>query len=480
MPYTLPANTLAAGGGSLVVNADGSITATTAVAKQLNIDDGALIASQSAAYADIAFSRNSDMSEVSGGLVVSAGLWVNKYGTPTSNTGNTLEAIDVNVVSQGSHNFTGATVAVAGGNVHLGTGTVTNMYGMTMDMESTLSSPVTTRTAFVDFGDNKMAGTIGTQYSFYVGSVTKATTNVGLYVGNASPGWAVYVAGGNSRFEGQVGIQQGGVSGIALLGVGANVTFDGTGNVAEGINVQLTGSSAATTDIIGIASIAKTQATSFTAAVVADYLADTIVKGTGSTIINGYGVFVAAQTVATNNYGLYIANASPGFAIYVAAGNSRFEGQVGIQQGGINTIALLGIGGNVNFAGAGGVAEGITVTITGSSSATTDIIGIATTASTQATSFTCGSLIGVLVNTNVKGSGSTVTTNYGLFIDTQSAGTTNWDLWINGGNVRMGAGVANGSVATAMSSLGPAGSHSTIQEWLKITTQNGARWIPCF
>lgn len=40
---------------------------------------------------------------------------------------------------------------------------------------------------------------------------------------------------------------------------------------------------------------------------------------------------------------------------------------------------------------------------------------------------------------------------------------------------------ANGSVATAMSSLGPTGSHTTIQEWLTIKNSAGTtRWIPCF
>ena len=40
---------------------------------------------------------------------------------------------------------------------------------------------------------------------------------------------------------------------------------------------------------------------------------------------------------------------------------------------------------------------------------------------------------------------------------------------------------ANGSVATAMSSLGPTGSHATIQEWLTIQDSGGTvRYIPCF
>jgi len=40
---------------------------------------------------------------------------------------------------------------------------------------------------------------------------------------------------------------------------------------------------------------------------------------------------------------------------------------------------------------------------------------------------------------------------------------------------------ANGSVATALSSVGPTGSHTTVQEWLTITDNAGTvRYIPCF
>jgi hypothetical protein len=40
---------------------------------------------------------------------------------------------------------------------------------------------------------------------------------------------------------------------------------------------------------------------------------------------------------------------------------------------------------------------------------------------------------------------------------------------------------ANGSVATTMTSLGPTGSHTTIQEWLTIQNASGVvRYIPCY
>jgi len=40
---------------------------------------------------------------------------------------------------------------------------------------------------------------------------------------------------------------------------------------------------------------------------------------------------------------------------------------------------------------------------------------------------------------------------------------------------------ANGSVATAMSSVGPTGSHTTVQEWMTVSNASGVtRYVPCF
>lgn len=48
------------------------------------------------------------------------------------------------------------------------------------------------------------------------------------------------------------------------------------------------------------------------------------------------------------------------------------------------------------------------------------------------------------------------------------------------GTINTNQTTANGTVATAMSSLGPTGSHTTIQEWLTITINGTTRYIPCF
>lgn len=52
-----------------------------------------------------------------------------------------------------------------------------------------------------------------------------------------------------------------------------------------------------------------------------------------------------------------------------------------------------------------------------------------------------------------------------------------------GGTLKLGSTLmtANGAVATALSSIGPTGSHTTVQEWLTVTNAAGAiRYIPAF
>lgn len=49
------------------------------------------------------------------------------------------------------------------------------------------------------------------------------------------------------------------------------------------------------------------------------------------------------------------------------------------------------------------------------------------------------------------------------------------------GGLAQGAFVANGSVATTMTSLGPTGSHTTIQKWLTVVDNTGTVvYIPCY
>ena len=105
--------------------------------------------------------------------------------------------------------------------------------------------------------------------------------------------------------------------------------------------------------------------------------------------------------------------------------------------------------------------------------------------------------LGAAGNMKIGGAGATRATTEGtahldLFNGTAPAGTlTNGvSVYSTGGEVAfmnangdafiVKAPTANGTVATAMSSLGPTGSNTTIQEWLTITVKGTIRYIPCF
>lgn len=101
-----------------------------------------------------------------------------------------------------------------------------------------------------------------------------------------------------------------------------------------------------------------------------------------------------------------------------------------------------------------------------------------------------------LVRTNYASAAPTnpVTTNYGcgtgltLNLTTAATGTltlgdSGQTVNISTGTLKVGASqmTANGAVATALSSVGPTGSHTTVQEWLTVTNSAGTvRYIPCF
>lgn len=72
-------------------------------------------------------------------------------------------------------------------------------------------------------------------------------------------------------------------------------------------------------------------------------------------------------------------------------------------------------------------------------------------------------------------------------IKVTASSDTNQDLFIGAlgsGNVAFtnaGSFSANGAIATSLGSIGPTGSHTTVQEWLTIKDASGTvRYIPCF
>lgn len=80
---------------------------------------------------------------------------------------------------------------------------------------------------------------------------------------------------------------------------------------------------------------------------------------------------------------------------------------------------------------AGTSQYGVVSIATSSSAATSSTVGGYFVCATAAASYTCTTTYGILIETAVKGSGSTITTNIGLLIGDQTVGGTNYA--INGG-----------------------------------------------
>lgn len=123
-----------------------------------------------------------------------------------------------------------------------------------------------------------------------------------------------------------------------------------------------------------------------------------------------------------NLYNVYIDSAS---------GNANFRGGIGIGAGmaSLRYDSSLYITGNF-MAGANQV--GVKAIPTFSSTATGSGIAGFFQAGTDIAAFTCTETYGVQIGTTLLGAGSTITTNYGLFIAAQTVGATNYAIYTAG------------------------------------------------
>lgn len=265
-----------------------------------------------------------------------------------------------------------------------GNGTLTTWRGY--ESRGTVAGGTVSNMLHYHCGDAAGAGTITNQYGLFVEGLTSAANNYGLYIANANPGHAIYVAGGDTYLNGNVGINTA-VSAATALEVRRESSTSLTQYVVEAYHNMTAASAGAMTtgsfyhrlthatgtmiDTRGVFSrLEKSGAGDmsnyrgfWSYATTADagditnfihYTTDGIYNHTG-TIGNMYGLNVATPggtgdittlygiriadqnrgTVA--NYGLYIAGASGGsgsnYAIWVDSGLSRFDDEVQINGG---------------------------------------------------------------------------------------------------------------------------------------------------
>lgn len=156
-----------------------------------------------------------------------------------------------------------------------------------------------------------------------------------------------------------------------------------------------------------------------------------MLKGMGAAIVAGSGTYIQNTTSqqATSNFNISGAGVI-GTTLTVSGNMIVGSGSVGI-----NTwFSVRGTTGG----GSGTSQYGIASEWTIPSTATSEANGFYSGLTTATASFTLSNLYNYRVVDAVKGAGSTITTQYGLYVDSLAAGGTNYSIYTNAGLVRIG------------------------------------------
>ena len=344
-------------------------------------------------------------------------------------------AVGINTTSLTGYNFrvggsvTGATTAWGVASINTGQSDVTANFGAYYSQPSTQATAYTLSNLY---HYNATQGTIGAgstvtnQYSFFANSAnTGATNNFGFYsnIASGSGRYNFYAAGtANNYFSGALGIGGGLIPSSQALAIGKQITGFTT---AYGVTTQGEVQSDVTSQARYYSTYAQTAASAFTLSQLGHFYATQGTIGAGSTVTNQYGVFVESSlTGATNNYGFYsnIASGSGRYNFYAAGtADNYFAGAVGI--GIVPTAGNAFAVGN-NLTGAV-TARAINVTSAVQSDVTTNAFIFNANPSTAAASFTLSNLHYFRAVQGTIGAGSTVTNQYGVFIESSLTGATN-------------------------------------------------------
>jgi hypothetical protein len=259
---------------------------------------------------------------------------------------------------------------------------------------------------------------------------------------NITDDGSLITLGSNSYVNGSLGVGTSSLTGFNLR-LDKNITGATTSfNVSSVGQIQ----SDVTASAYSYRSSLSTQAASFTLTNLQHYYAQQGTIGSGSTVTNQYGFNAASSLVgATNNYGFYgaIPAQTNAWNLYmVGTANNYMAGSLGI-----GTTTLTGYNLNINKNITGALSSfGINNTGAIQSDVTTAVRMYSSSPSTQATTFTLGSLQHYTVGTTTIGSGSTITNQFGFVVLATAIGATNnygfsgqlaaatntWNLYMSG------------------------------------------------
>lgn len=246
-------------------------------------------------------------------------------------------------------------------------------------------------------------------------------------------GLTTVTSGGLTVTAGSLGVYVAPDTNIAIKLTG---TMTGTGATQSVVSARMTFASTTITGGTGVDVAIATAAAAFT-------------------LVSGYGVNIGSPTIGaasaiTTLYGLHIANQTGGgtnYAIYTNTGTVRLGDLLLLGDTAVGNTAL-----KINRADLTGTAQyGMDCTPTVTSAATATGAAINAKISTAAAAFTCSAAYGIYIAAPTIGAASAITTVYGLNIENQTGGGTNYAIKCNGGQVNLGlptssAGLTAGSL----------------------------------
>jgi hypothetical protein len=230
---------------------------------------------------------------------------------------------------------------------------------------------------------------------------------------------------------GSVGIGTTSLTGWSLR-VGRNMTG---ATSAYGISSEGSVQSDVTTQARGYNTFIGTQATTFTLPTLFHYFASQGTFGAGSTVTNQHGFSVdSGLTGATNNFAFFsnLAAGSGRWNLYMNGTASNYlAGSLAI-----GTTSFTSGGGTYNLNLAKNitgsvVAGGMNIGSIVNSDVTSAAIGLNVQVTTAAASFTLNQLRHISVNQTTLGAGSSVSNQYGIYVDQITNGTSNFGFFGN-------------------------------------------------
>jgi hypothetical protein len=304
----------------------------------------------------------------------------------------------------------GTIATASGAHVSLitGTGTITTATGTTISLQSQVGSTVATAVG-LDIAATTHLGAVTDSYGLRVGGVSGATNSYGLYVEGADT-YALWVDDGVSRLDGNLEVD------TDTLFVDATTNRVGVGTAAPASKLHVVESS--TDGTAGTLTGAFIQVT------------DTGAVSSGYDITAGLAVNVS-RTGATG--GSSVTNGAHFASAGDTGGDSLVQGVNAWAYGGDNST---GVNGSATVSGSGAFAsivgvQGSASVYFASDAAVTDAIGLQGSVSNgSSAAYTNG--VGLNIKAAVNSGLGSITNNYGLRVENQTAGTSNYGLYIEG------------------------------------------------